>query len=106
MYSTFEQIFNKTFCDESPVFLSHDMDHTENDTSNNSCASVFVAAFLPSRCLATIGGYAYILTDWEEFMKYAVEMGSDTMIFIPSFIKIGSSIQKLIGGGGDSMVIQ
>jgi hypothetical protein len=30
----------------------------------------------------------------------AVEMGSDAMIYIPSFIKIGSSMQKLIGGGG------
>jgi hypothetical protein len=32
-------------------------------------------------------------------MKYAVEMGSDTMIYIPSFIKIVSGIQKLMGGG-------
>jgi hypothetical protein len=31
-------------------------------------------------------------------MKYAVEMGSGDMIYIPSFIKIGSGIQKLIGG--------
>jgi hypothetical protein len=30
-------------------------------------------------------------------MKYAVEMGSGAMIYIPSFIRIGSSIQKLIG---------
>jgi hypothetical protein len=29
-------------------------------------------------------------------MKYAVEMGSGAMIYIPSFIKIGSGIQKLI----------
>jgi hypothetical protein len=34
-------------------------------------------------------------------MKYATEMGSCAMIYIPSFIKIGSGIQKLIGGGGD-----
>jgi hypothetical protein len=32
-------------------------------------------------------------------MKYAVEMGSDVMIHIPSFIKIGSTIQKSVGGG-------
>jgi hypothetical protein len=32
-------------------------------------------------------------------MKYAVEMGSGAMIYIPGFIKIGSGIQKLIGGG-------
>jgi hypothetical protein len=33
---------------------------------------------------------------WEGFMKYAVEMGSGAMIYIPNFIKIGSAIQKLI----------
>jgi hypothetical protein len=33
-------------------------------------------------------------------MKYAVEMGSGAMTYIPSFIKIGSGIQKLMGGGG------
>jgi hypothetical protein len=31
-------------------------------------------------------------------MKYAVEMGSGAMTYIPSFIKIGPAIQKLIGG--------
>jgi hypothetical protein len=31
-------------------------------------------------------------------MKYAVEMGSDAMIHIPSFIKIGSGIHKSIRG--------
>jgi hypothetical protein len=31
-------------------------------------------------------------------MKYAVEMGSVAIIYIPSFINIGSGIQKLIGG--------
>jgi hypothetical protein len=31
-------------------------------------------------------------------MKYAIEMESDGMICIPSFIKIGSVIQKLKGG--------
>jgi hypothetical protein len=31
-------------------------------------------------------------------MKYAFEMGSDAMIYIQSFIKIGSGIQKLRGG--------
>jgi hypothetical protein len=29
-------------------------------------------------------------------MKYAVEMGSGAMIYIPSFIKIGLSIQKVM----------
>jgi hypothetical protein len=31
-------------------------------------------------------------------MKYAVEMASGAMIYIPSSIKIGSGIQKLIKG--------
>jgi hypothetical protein len=35
-------------------------------------------------------------------MKYAVEMSSGVMIYIPSFIKIGSGIQKLIGGYTDT----
>jgi hypothetical protein len=31
-------------------------------------------------------------------MKYAVDMGSGAVICVPSFINIGSSVQKLIGG--------
>jgi hypothetical protein len=31
----------------------------------------------------------------------AVEMGSGAMLYIPSFMKIGSGIQKLMGGGGE-----
>jgi hypothetical protein len=31
-------------------------------------------------------------------MKCTVEMGSGAMIYIPSFINIGSGIQKLIAG--------
>jgi hypothetical protein len=31
-------------------------------------------------------------------MNYAVEMGSDAMIYIPSFIKTSSGIQKLMEG--------
>jgi hypothetical protein len=34
----------------------------------------------------------------EGFVKYAAEMGLGGMTYIPSFIKIGSGIQKLIGG--------
>jgi hypothetical protein len=33
-------------------------------------------------------------------MTYAVEIGPGAMIYIPSFIKIGSGIQRLLGGGG------
>jgi putative transposon-encoded protein len=32
-------------------------------------------------------------------MKYATEMGSGAMMYIPSFIQIGSGIQKLIREG-------
>jgi hypothetical protein len=42
-------------------------------------------------------------------MKYTVEMGLGTMRYILSFIKIGSAIQKLIGGihrHTDSMVME
>jgi hypothetical protein len=35
-------------------------------------------------------------------MKYAVEMGSGVMTYMPNFIKIGSGIQKLMGRGVDS----
>jgi hypothetical protein len=52
----------------------------------------------PSRYLATIGGYTYRHTDWwEGLFNYAVEMGSGAVIYIPSFIEIGSGVQKLIG---------
>jgi hypothetical protein len=32
-------------------------------------------------------------------MKYAVEMGSGAMIYIPSFIEIGSGTQKSMRAG-------
>jgi hypothetical protein len=32
-------------------------------------------------------------------MKYAVQMGSDAMIYKPSVIVIGSGTQNLMGGG-------
>jgi hypothetical protein len=32
------------------------------------------------------------------FTKYAAEMGSGAMTYIPSFIKIDLGIQKLMGG--------
>jgi hypothetical protein len=28
-------------------------------------------------------------------MKYAIEVGSDSMIYVPNFIMIGSGIQRL-----------
>jgi hypothetical protein len=51
-------------------------------------------------------GYTCRHTDWwEVFMKYAVEIDSGAMIYIPSFINIDSVFRKLIGGYTDSMVI-
>jgi hypothetical protein len=41
----------------------------------------------------------------EGFMKHAVEMGSVTMIFIPSFIKIDSGIGKSMERYTDRMEI-
>jgi hypothetical protein len=35
---------------------------------------------------------------WEGFVKYAVEVDSGAMTYIPGFIKTGSGIQKFIGG--------
>jgi hypothetical protein len=35
-------------------------------------------------------------------MKYAVELGSGVMTYMPSFIKTGSGIQKLMGGHTDT----
>jgi hypothetical protein len=34
-------------------------------------------------------------------MRYTIEIGSGATIFIPSFVKIGSAIQKLTGGNKD-----
>jgi hypothetical protein len=91
----------------------YDTDRIENEAFNNSSvvAYVFVATvtFLPNSCLATIRGYTYRHTDWwEGFIKYGAEVGSDVMIYIPSLIKIGLTIQQLIGRihrYADSMVV-
>jgi hypothetical protein len=37
-------------------------------------------------------------------MRYAVEMGSGAVIYMPSFIEIRSGIQKLIRGIDSTMV--
>jgi hypothetical protein len=36
--------------------------------------------------------------DWEGFVKYAIHENSYVMTYIPSFIKIVSEVQRLIGG--------
>jgi hypothetical protein len=51
----------------------------------------------PCRYLATIERYIYRHTDWwEGFFNYAVEMSLGAVI--PSFVKIGSGVQKLMEG--------
>jgi hypothetical protein len=62
-----------------------------NVLPSRSLAMIMV--FLPSRCLAAIQ------TKWKVLMKYVLDIGSDAVIYIPSFIKFGSGIQKLMGGG-------
>jgi hypothetical protein len=62
---------NKKFWEELLACIPwYNTNRTENDVSNKSSvfACVFVTAvtFLPSRCLATIGGYSYGHTDWWE----------------------------------------
>jgi hypothetical protein len=37
-------------------------------------------------------------------VEYAVEMGSGAMIYIPSFIRAGSGIEKLMGGGENTRI--
>jgi hypothetical protein len=58
----------KNFWEELIAYFPwYDMDRIESDVSNHSSivACVFVTAvtFLPSRCLAMIGGYTYRHTD-------------------------------------------
>jgi hypothetical protein len=62
-----------------------------------SCA--FVTAVLKRRCLATRGRYTSRQRLMGGIMKYAVEISSDVMRYVPSFIKNDLGIQKLIGGG-------
>jgi hypothetical protein len=67
-------------------------DCIENDVSNNS--SIVAFAFFTARAAyqaiawQRYGGYICNNTDlWEGFMKYAIEMDSGAMIYIPSFIR-------------------
>jgi hypothetical protein len=62
MWSQIINISNKKFWEELIAYFHwYDKDHTQKEASNNSSvvACVFVTAvtFLPSRCLAAIGGF-------------------------------------------------
>jgi hypothetical protein len=95
---------NNEFWEEQITYCPwYDSDRIENDTSDSYSivASVFVDAilFLLSRCLVTTAGYTFRGIDWWEiFMKWAVEIGSGAMIYVPSFIKIRSGINFVIRG--------
>jgi hypothetical protein len=84
-------------------FRWHDTDRIGNDASNNSsivaCAFVAAVKFLPSRYLATIMEYTYrqrLMGMFYEIRRWDEVMCCD--IYIPSFVKIGLGIHKLIGG--------
>jgi hypothetical protein len=49
-------------------------------------------------CLRKLRGCNVGITDGWNIFNYSIEMGSGAVICIPSFIKIGSGIEKLIGG--------
>jgi hypothetical protein len=49
-------------------------------------------------CLRILRGCDVGITDGKWFFNYAVEVGSGEVIHLPSFIKIGLGIQKLIRG--------
>jgi predicted metalloprotease len=90
------------------------MDRIENEASNNSSLvacihcrrNVFTETLTSTEWRDKINGpvscnergHTYIDSDWwEEFLNYAVKMSSLAMIYTPSFIKVGSGIQKLTG---------
>jgi hypothetical protein len=73
------------------------MGRIENDASINS--SIIALCCRGNVCTEPLPNNTYRHTDlWEGFMKYAAEMGSYAMIYIPNVTQIGSSIQKLTGG--------
>jgi hypothetical protein len=49
-------------------------------------------------CLRNFRGRNVGITDERDSFSYAAEMGSGAVLYIPSFIKICSGIQKLMGG--------
>jgi hypothetical protein len=49
-------------------------------------------------CLRNLRGCNVGISDGRFFFNYTVEIGSGAVIYVSSLIKIGSGIQKLIGG--------
>jgi hypothetical protein len=70
-----------------------------NNSSIVACIDCRGKAFTEPLPRGDRRGYTHRHTEWwVGFMKYAVEMGSGSMIYIPSFIKIGSGTKILLGG--------
>jgi hypothetical protein len=90
-------LFKQKFWEELlPTFLWQD---TNRIQSMHLCMFVVAVTFLPSQCQAELEGYKYRLMNYT-FMKYAFEMSSGTMTYVPNFINNPSGIQKLKEGGG------
>jgi hypothetical protein len=108
------ELSHKCVTQEKQVLGRTNSDRKETNASNSSIVlfiCIAAVTFLPNRCLATAMYYIIILCIIyrheelrESFIKYAVEMDLGAMIwvysYIPGFMKIGSAIQKLVGGWG------
>jgi hypothetical protein len=44
----------------------------------------------------SLGGYSVVITDGRGYFNYAVEIGSDFKINVPSFMTIGSGSQVVL----------
>jgi hypothetical protein len=88
--------------------IRHEPHRKRRGQHYSTAACVFVAAvtFLPSHCLTTRWISTEPLPSNDKgihiqttgFVKYAAEMDSGAMIYIPSYIKFDSAIRKSIGG--------
>jgi hypothetical protein len=71
-----------------------------------SCGMINIPSFMKTStgvqailrfCFRIFRGCSVDITDGKGFMNCMLERGSDAIVCMPSFIKIGSGIQKLIG---------
>jgi hypothetical protein len=114
---TWPQHQNKKVWEELIAYFPwYDMDCIQNVVSKNSfivvcvfitvitffksCYLAKIKGFLPIHCLAMIGRYTYRHRPMGRIYKVCRWDGLNAMTYsyIPSFINIGSAIQKLIGG--------
>jgi hypothetical protein len=73
-----------------------------------SCSMIYLTSFmnicagvraLLRFCLRNLKAEMLVLLMGGIFFNYSIEMVLGVVIYVPSFIKIGSGIQKLMGGG-------